>query len=136
MGDAPFMKSLPGDVIEVQKDVAKFGSRLTDMESELAKSELDFQSKLKQIQQEIGQIQLVSFFFFGFLRGWGEIPSSRISTNFVSRIRRCLHTVKPGEMTMKIVNSKSWTQNYTSRTRRFIQQSKNLTRNWSDSAPN
>ena len=35
MENAPYMKSLPGDVKEVQQDVAKFGSRMTEMEAQL-----------------------------------------------------------------------------------------------------
>ena len=30
------MQSLPGDVKEMQKDVAKFGSRMTEMEEQLS----------------------------------------------------------------------------------------------------
>ena len=49
---APFLKTLPGEVSDVQKEVAQFGSRLKDLESQLAKSQTDFKSSLNDIKQE------------------------------------------------------------------------------------
>ena len=48
----PFLKTLPGEVSDVQKEVAQFGSRLKDLESQLAKSQTDFKSSLNDIKQE------------------------------------------------------------------------------------
>ena len=51
MGDAPYMKSLPGDVKEAREDVAKFGSRMTEMESQLS----TVQSSLAELKQQVHQ---------------------------------------------------------------------------------
>lgn len=53
IGGVPFIKTLPGDVKEVQKDVANFGSRLTDMESRLTKSEADLKKQLDSYHNEL-----------------------------------------------------------------------------------
>ena len=47
---APYLKTLPGEVSDVQKKVAQFGSRLTDLESQLTKSETDLRADLGEIK--------------------------------------------------------------------------------------
>ena len=47
------MKTLPEEVSDVQKNVAQFGSRLTDLESHLTKSETDLRSDLGEMKQDL-----------------------------------------------------------------------------------
>ena len=52
------MKTLPEEVSDVQKEVAQFGSRLKDLESQLAKSETDFKASLNEFKQEVVNIKV------------------------------------------------------------------------------
>ena len=66
MGDAPYMKSLPGDVKEVKGDVARFGSRMTEMETQLATvhsslTELKQQAQKSAEVRDLYTVQLLEF---------------------------------------------------------------------------
>ena len=56
MENAPYMKSLPGDVKEVQQDVAKFGSRMTEMEAQLVTVHSSM-TELKQQAQKSAEVR-------------------------------------------------------------------------------
>ena len=49
MADAPYLKSIPGDVKEVKENVAKFGSKMTELESQLT----SLQANVGQIKTEV-----------------------------------------------------------------------------------
>ena len=52
---APFLKTLPEEVSNVQNKVAQFGSRLTDLETQFAKSETDLKSDLNELKHNLAE---------------------------------------------------------------------------------
>ena len=49
------MKTLPEEVSNVQNKVAQFGSRLTDLETQFAKSETDLKSDLNELKHNLAK---------------------------------------------------------------------------------
>ena len=64
LGEAPYLKSLSGDVQEMQKDVARFGSRLKEMETQLTNVQSDFKSNLNTLQDNLKMTKSVSQAYF------------------------------------------------------------------------
>ena len=52
---APFLKTLPEEVSNVQNKVAQFGSRLTDLETQFTKSETDLKSDLDDLKHNLAK---------------------------------------------------------------------------------
>ena len=56
---APYLKTLPGDVSNLQNQVAQFGSRLTDLETQLTKSETDLRSDFDKIKHDMANNKVI-----------------------------------------------------------------------------
>ena len=54
------MKTLPEEVSNVQNKVAQFGSRLTDLETQFAKSETDLKSDLNELKHNLAKDEKVT----------------------------------------------------------------------------
>ena len=49
LANAPQLKTVPDDIVEIKKDLAQFGSRLTDVENEMTSAASSLQSVQKTI---------------------------------------------------------------------------------------
>ena len=84
MADAPYLKSIPGDVKEVKENVAKFGSKMTELESQLTSLQANVGQIKTEVQKNSKVGQKLHTYYTPNFTIWDNIPILTPSLNRMS----------------------------------------------------